>query len=64
VLLQPCFDRAPRRLLLGFLETEGQTQKELQRALGEKAFDRLRQSAKMFGRVPMNTPPMQGYFNV
>ena len=53
-----------RLLLLGFLETEGQTQKELQRALGEKAFDRLREAAKMFGRVPMNTPPMRGYFNV
>ena len=53
-----------RHLFLGFLETEGQTRKELQRAVGKKAFDHLCKLAKTAGRAPDTTPPMRGFFNV
>ena len=51
-----------RHLLLGFLQTEGVTQKELLRALGRKAFDELCQKAETFGQGPAVTPAMRGMF--
>jgi hypothetical protein len=51
-----------RHLLLGFLQTEGVTQKELLRALGRKAFDGLVQTAESFGQGPAETPAMRGMF--
>jgi len=53
-----------RHLLLGLLETASETQKELQRALGKKAFSQLLRSVKDFGRVPTGTPWMRGKLDV
>lgn len=53
----------PRHLLVGFLATDGETRKELQRALGKKAFDRLCQTATSGSRIPAPTPHIRDFFN-
>lgn len=51
-----------RYLLLGFLAIESETQKELKRALGKNAYNRLCRSVESAGQPPGLTPGLGDFF--